>query len=138
MLDLVLGALLVGLGIRGWMRGLVKEVISLAVLVVGTILAFRLSTPLGRVLAAMSARRPRTVERPARSAGSVFHGSRASYVRSAWATCPFKASRPSRKKPASASWPRMKSLYRSRPVSTPSKRSVSPSCVSIATARLPV
>jgi membrane protein required for colicin V production len=57
-LDLVLGALLVGLGIRGWMRGLVKEVISLAVLVVGTILAFRLSTPLGRVLAAMSGASP--------------------------------------------------------------------------------
>ncbi len=54
MLDLTLGALLVGLGIRGWMRGLAKEIISLAVLVVGTIAAFRLSTPLGRVIANMS------------------------------------------------------------------------------------
>ncbi len=54
MLDLVLGALLVGLGIRGWMRGLVKEVISLVVLIVGTVAAFRLSTPLGRVIANMS------------------------------------------------------------------------------------
>ncbi len=58
MLDLVLGGLLVVLGIRGWMRGLVKEVISLSVLVVGTVGAFRLSTPLGRVFAAMSGASP--------------------------------------------------------------------------------
>jgi membrane protein required for colicin V production len=58
MLDLVLGALLVGLAIRGWMRGLVKEIISLAVLVVGTVASFRLSTPLGKVFAAMSGASP--------------------------------------------------------------------------------
>lgn len=58
MLDLVLGALLVGLTIRGWMRGFVKEIISLAVLVVGTVASFRLSTPLGRVFAAMSGASP--------------------------------------------------------------------------------
>ncbi|MCP4305128.1 MAG: CvpA family protein [bacterium] len=58
MLDLVLGVLLVVLAIRGWMRGLVKEVISLAVLVVGTLAAFRLSTPLGSVLASMSGASP--------------------------------------------------------------------------------
>ncbi len=58
MLDLILGGLLVGLAIRGWMRGLVKEVISLAVLVVGTVAAFRLSTPLGRVFANMSGASP--------------------------------------------------------------------------------
>lgn len=58
MLDLVLGALLVGLAIRGWSRGLVKEIISLAVLVIGTVAAFRLSTPLGRVFAAMSGASP--------------------------------------------------------------------------------
>ncbi len=58
MLDLILGALLVGLAIRGWMRGLVKEVVSLAVLVVGTIAAFRLSTPVGRVFANMSGASP--------------------------------------------------------------------------------
>ena len=58
MLDLVLGALLVGLGIRGWMRGLVKEVISLGVLIVGTFLSFRLSTPVGRVFASMSGASP--------------------------------------------------------------------------------
>lgn len=54
MFDLILGALLVGLGIRGWMRGLVREVISLAVLIVGTVAAFRLSTPVGQVLLNMS------------------------------------------------------------------------------------
>lgn len=58
MFDLVLGALLVALGIRGWMRGLVKEVISLAVLVVGTVASFRLSTPLGRLFAEMSGASP--------------------------------------------------------------------------------
>lgn len=58
MLDLILGALLVGLGIRGWRRGLVREVISLAVLIVGTVAAFRLSTPLGKVLANMSGASP--------------------------------------------------------------------------------
>ncbi|MEA2000393.1 MAG: CvpA family protein [Actinomycetota bacterium] len=58
MLDLALGALLVVLAIRGWMRGLVKEIISLAVLVLGTIASFRLSTPLGRVFAAMSGSSP--------------------------------------------------------------------------------
>ena len=58
MLDLVLGVLLVLLAVRGWTRGLVREVIGLAVLVVGTVLAFRLSTPLGRVFAAMSGASP--------------------------------------------------------------------------------
>jgi len=58
MLDLVLGALLVVLAIRGWMRGFVKEVISLGVLVLGTILAFRLSTPVGRIFADMSGASP--------------------------------------------------------------------------------
>jgi len=54
MLDVILGALIVGLGIRGWMRGLLREVISLAVLIVGTVASFRLSTPVGRVLVNMS------------------------------------------------------------------------------------
>ena len=58
MLDLILGAFLVGLAIRGWQRGLVKEVISLAVLVIGTVAAFRLSTPVGRVFANMSGASP--------------------------------------------------------------------------------
>lgn len=58
MLDLILGAMLVGLGIRGWMRGLAKEIISLAVLVLGTVAAFRLSTPVGRIFANMSGASP--------------------------------------------------------------------------------
>ncbi|MDJ0923964.1 MAG: CvpA family protein [Acidimicrobiia bacterium] len=58
MVDVALGALLVVLAVRGWMRGLVREVISLAVLVVGTIVSFRLSTPLGRVFADMSGASP--------------------------------------------------------------------------------
>jgi uncharacterized membrane protein required for colicin V production len=58
MIDLVLGALLAVLAVRGWTRGLVKEVISLGVLVVGTVLSFRVSTPLGRVIAAMAGTSP--------------------------------------------------------------------------------
>lgn len=58
MLDLVLGALLVALAIRGWMRGFVREIISLVVLLAGTVASFRLSTPLGRVFAAMSGSSP--------------------------------------------------------------------------------
>lgn len=54
MLDLVLGAALVVLAIYGWMQGLVRAVISLAVLVVGTVASFRLSGPLGEVVADMS------------------------------------------------------------------------------------
>jgi uncharacterized membrane protein required for colicin V production len=58
MIDAVLGALVVVLAVKGWMRGLVREVIGFVVLVAGTILAFRLSTPFGRVLAAMSGSSP--------------------------------------------------------------------------------
>lgn len=43
----MLGALIVALGVRGWMRGLIRETISLLVLVVGLFVAFRLSTPGG-------------------------------------------------------------------------------------------
>ena len=58
MLDLVLGAALVILAIYGWMQGLVRAVISLAVLVVGTVASFRLSGPLGEVVADMSGTSP--------------------------------------------------------------------------------
>lgn len=58
MLDIVIGALLVVLVIRGWMRGLVREVLGLVVIVVGTLVAFRLSTPTGRVIASMSGSSP--------------------------------------------------------------------------------
>lgn len=58
MIDAALGALLVVLAVKGWVRGLLREIIGLAVLVTGTVLAFRLSTPFGRVLAAMSGSSP--------------------------------------------------------------------------------
>lgn len=58
MLDLILGAALVMLAIYGWMQGLVRAVISLAVLVVGTIASFRLSGPLGEIIAEMSGTSP--------------------------------------------------------------------------------
>lgn len=53
MLDFVLGALFVALAVRGWLRGLVREVIGLGVVIVGLFLAFRLSTPLGQVVESM-------------------------------------------------------------------------------------
>ena len=58
MLDLVLGAVLVILAIYGWTQGLVRAVISLAVLVVGTVVSFRVSGPLGDVVADMSGTSP--------------------------------------------------------------------------------
>jgi uncharacterized membrane protein required for colicin V production len=57
-LDLVLGAALVILAIYGWTQGLVRAVISLAVLVVGTVVSFRVSGPLGDVVADMSGASP--------------------------------------------------------------------------------
>lgn len=47
MIDLVIALILVGLAVRGWRRGLVREVIDLVSLVLGTFLAFRLSGPVG-------------------------------------------------------------------------------------------
>ena len=54
MLDFVLGALLVALAVRGWMRGFVRESVSLIVLVVGLFFAFRLSTPGGAVIESLA------------------------------------------------------------------------------------
>lgn len=54
MLDFLLGALLVGLAIRGWWRGLLREAVSLAVLGVGLVAAFRLSSPVGDVVEALA------------------------------------------------------------------------------------
>ena len=54
MLDLLLGAVLVALAVRGWWRGLLREAIGLAVLVVGMVLAFRMSTPVGEVVEALA------------------------------------------------------------------------------------
>ena len=54
MLDLILGALLVGLAVRGWWRGLLREAIGLGVIVVGMVVSFRLSTPVGDVVESLA------------------------------------------------------------------------------------
>ena len=54
MVDAVFGGALVLLAVRGWMRGLVREVIGLAVVVAGLVLSFRLSTPLGKVVESLT------------------------------------------------------------------------------------
>lgn len=51
MIDFALGALLVVLVVRGWLRGLVREALDVATMVVGAVLAFRLAVPLGAVVA---------------------------------------------------------------------------------------
>lgn len=50
MLDFVLGAGLAALAVRGWIRGFVRELLDLVGLVVGAIIAFRLSAPMGGFL----------------------------------------------------------------------------------------
>ena len=50
MLDFLLGVYLAGLAVRGWVRGFVRELMDLAGLVLGALIAFRLSAPLGRFL----------------------------------------------------------------------------------------
>lgn len=50
MIDLVIALILFGLVVRGWRRGLVREVFDLVGLVLGTFLAFRLSGPVGDFL----------------------------------------------------------------------------------------
>ncbi|MDF1597889.1 MAG: CvpA family protein [Acidimicrobiia bacterium] len=52
MLDFVLGLYFAGLLVRGWMRGLVKEAMDLAGMLIGLALAFRLSGPAGKVVEA--------------------------------------------------------------------------------------
>jgi uncharacterized membrane protein required for colicin V production len=47
MIDFILGAGLAGLVVRGWMRGLVRELLDLVGLVLGAAIAFRLSGPVG-------------------------------------------------------------------------------------------
>jgi len=51
MIDLLLGAGLGLLAVRGWVRGLVREALEVATLLLGTIAALRLSGPLGPVVA---------------------------------------------------------------------------------------
>jgi uncharacterized membrane protein required for colicin V production len=47
MIDFLLGAALAGLVVRGWARGLVRELLDLVGLVLGAAVAFRLSGPIG-------------------------------------------------------------------------------------------
>jgi uncharacterized protein YkwD len=50
LIDFVLGLFLAGLLVRGWLRGFVREALDLVALVVGLLVAFRLSGPLGEFL----------------------------------------------------------------------------------------
>jgi membrane protein required for colicin V production len=50
MIDFVLGLALAAMLVRGWMRGFVRETLDLVGLVVGLLLAFRLSAPFGDFL----------------------------------------------------------------------------------------
>lgn len=54
MIDFVLGALFVALVVRGWMKGLVREALDVATLLLGALLAFRFSGAVGNVLSAMT------------------------------------------------------------------------------------
>lgn len=54
MVDFVLGAVFVALIVRGWMKGLVREALDVATLLVGALLAFRFSGTVGNVLSAMT------------------------------------------------------------------------------------
>lgn len=58
MIDAVLILAVGGLVIRGWRRGFFREAVGLAALVVGTILAFRASTPVGHVVGAVAGTSP--------------------------------------------------------------------------------
>ncbi len=50
MVDLIIGAALAAMVFRGWLRGMVREVLDLAGLVVGIWIAFRLSAPMATFL----------------------------------------------------------------------------------------
>lgn len=50
MIDFVIAIYLAGLGVRGWMRGLVREVLDLVGLLLGAAVAFRLARPVGDFL----------------------------------------------------------------------------------------
>ncbi len=52
MIDFLLGLTFAGLAVRGWLRGLVRELVDLAGLVVGLLVAFRLGASIGDDLAA--------------------------------------------------------------------------------------
>jgi uncharacterized membrane protein required for colicin V production/uncharacterized protein YkwD len=59
-LDLILGLILVGLVVRGWMRGLAREALGLAVVVAGTVVAFRSSGLVGPWVERISGASPDT------------------------------------------------------------------------------
>jgi hypothetical protein len=44
-IDFLLGLYLAGLAVRGWLRGFVKELLDLVGLIVGLVVAFRVSAP---------------------------------------------------------------------------------------------
>lgn len=54
MIDALIVALLLFLGVRGWFRGLVREAMDLVGLVAGIVLAFRLGGPVGKMIEAVS------------------------------------------------------------------------------------
>ncbi len=54
MVDWLFLVVFVLLAVRGWMRGLIREVIGLAVAIVGLFLAFRLSTPFGLIVESLA------------------------------------------------------------------------------------
>ncbi|MBN2112745.1 MAG: CvpA family protein [Acidimicrobiia bacterium] len=60
MIDAFLVALLLFLAVRGWFRGLVREALDLAGLLVGTVLAFRLGPLLGGVISSVANTSPDT------------------------------------------------------------------------------
>jgi membrane protein required for colicin V production len=57
-LDFLLGAILAALAVRGWLRGFLREALGLATLVLGVVVAFRLSTPVGGVVEGMAGLSP--------------------------------------------------------------------------------
>ncbi len=59
-LDLILGLILVGLVVRGWMRGLAREALGLVVVVAGTVVAFRSSGLVGPWVERVSGTAPDT------------------------------------------------------------------------------
>jgi uncharacterized membrane protein required for colicin V production len=52
--DVIVAALVAALVIRGWMRGVLREALEIAVLLVGSFLVFRLSPVVGSIIAGMA------------------------------------------------------------------------------------
>ncbi len=58
MLDFVLGAFLVALIVRGWLKGFVREALDVVTLLLGAVIAFRAAGTVGSVISAMSGLSP--------------------------------------------------------------------------------